>query len=215
MRRYSAATGRSGRNHLHNRQDPDWLALNLIWLDKLNPGIESVRTSVQSFASICNLFLICSSLKKGALHHILHISNNNNISMQTLRLKSRVTHSSSSNTWCHFLAIGRSTFPTINNKPLITYSPPLACPDIRQHRPQILSYILLFLHAINFSIIVFIVIYVIGAVGAESGHWKDRSDSVAPGCSHFLTPRSPHDAPPTRMNSDFWITGSCLSYNAV
>lgn len=198
MRRYSAATGRSGRNHLHNRRDPDWLALNLIWLDKLNPGIESVRTSVQSFASICNLFLICSShgsrslsLKKGvlsyvhALHHILHISNNNNISMQTLRLKSRVTHSSSSNTWCHFPAIGRSTFPTINNKPLITYSPPLACPDIRRHRQQILSYILLFLHAINFSIIVFFVIYVIGAVGAESGHWKDRSDSVAPGCSHF------------------------------
>ena len=202
VRRYSAATGRSGRNHLHNRQDPGWLALNLIWLDKLNPGIESVRTSVQSFASICNLFLICSShgsrslsLKKGSCHmsmlsttilHILHIiSNNNNISMQTLRLKSRVTHSSSSNTWCHFLAIGRSTFPAINNKPLITYSPPLACPDIRQHRQQILSYILLFLHAISFSIIVFIVIYVIEAVGAESGHWKDRSDSVAPGCSHF------------------------------
>lgn len=53
----SAATGRSGRNHLHHRsiaereQDPDWPTLNLIWLDILYPGIKSVRPSVQSFFS--------------------------------------------------------------------------------------------------------------------------------------------------------------------
>lgn len=84
VRRCSAgkpATGRSGRNHLHNRQDPDWPALNLIWLDKPNRAWSRCARPCRA----SHQFAICSSfvprrlsLKKGAylsmvssLHHLL------------------------------------------------------------------------------------------------------------------------------------------------
>lgn len=90
----------------------------------------------------------------------------------------------------------------------------MACQYIRQHRQQILPYILLFLHTINFSIIVLSLSMSLGLSGLKADIGKiGRIRSLQ--VTLIFNPPVPHDAPPTRMNSDFWITGSCLSYNAV
>lgn len=205
----SAATGRSGRitcTFVESKQDPDWPVLNLIWLDILYPGIKSVRPSVQNFSlscELCNRHLFLAPIAFLSFDSITNLCTPWTSPNKTKRKHyalNRALHSSSYNTWWCFLP--QAGPPAINNKTLIIYAPPVAVHTFatRSAKPLI---ILLFLHVISFSVIVFSLTVTIGLSGLKT----DMGRSVGFGRPQpqvaLLPPPVPHDAPPTRMTSDF------------
>lgn len=161
--------------------------------------------------------------------YFLHIISNKNNKQQTTKsvckhyALNRALHSSASNTWCHFLVIGRSIFPTINNKPpnYLFTATGLACPYILPKRRQkkislIYPAFPAYYQLLNYRVLSLSMSLVRGCRG-----WKaDILEKIGRIRSLQVALIFWHPGPPTMHHQPawiptFWITGSCLSYNAV